>query len=185
MKIPALLVSILAAGSLAGCSGTAEDDSDLAACTRMAADGFRPIADRPADRFLGKVPADAARCRGGERALASRETPLVDWAEYHATGDATSKEEGREAITALGRHLGPNGRGVDGALIDLEYQRVELIKFNLYDNDTYFQYAAGRDAVPGSALKVWEEMRLTPSHPSFEAVGSASRRHGTSATRPG
>ena len=37
-----------------------------------------------------------------------------------------------------------NKRGVDGALMDLEYQRMELIKFNLFDNKTYEQYVTGR-----------------------------------------
>jgi hypothetical protein len=29
---------------------------------------------------------------------------------------------------------GPQLRGIAGALTDLEYQRMELIKFNLFDN---------------------------------------------------
>ena len=39
------------------------------------------------------------------------------------------------------RHLtNRNTRGIDGALMDLEYQRMELIKFNLFENKTYEQY---------------------------------------------
>ncbi len=43
-------------------------------------------------------------------------------------------------MTTLGEHLYPNGRGIDGALLDLEYQRIELIKFNLFDPKTYDEY---------------------------------------------
>jgi hypothetical protein len=117
------------------------------------------------------VPPDAARCRGGDDALGAGDTPWVDWAAYYATGDLSSKAEGPEAVTLLARHLKPNGRGIDGALIDLEYQRVELIKFNLFDNYTYSDYVEGRNGVPGRSLKVWDEMRLPPDHPSFAVVG--------------
>lgn len=87
-----------------------------------------------ADRFLGKVQKDTALCRGGERALKYVDTPWVDWSSYWATGDAKTLAQGHEAATPFGRHVLPNGRGVDGSLIDLEYQRIELIKFNLFDN---------------------------------------------------
>ncbi|MCK5663479.1 MAG: hypothetical protein KAI17_08325, partial [Thiotrichaceae bacterium] len=94
------------------------------ACVKMAAKGLRPIANQQSERFLGKVSKHTANCRGGDKALAYRDTIWVDWANYWGTGDASSKSEGREAITTLGKHLKPNGRGVDGALIDLEYQRM-------------------------------------------------------------
>ena len=69
-----------------------------------------------------------------------------------------------------------NGRGIDGALLDLEYQRIELIKFNLFDNSgTYEDYVRGRDGVAGRALKVWPAMRLPPGHPHYEAVGGDGR----------
>jgi hypothetical protein len=39
---------------------------------------------------------------------------------------------------------------VSGALLDLEYQRIELIKFNLFDNNgTYQTYVTGRAGVGG------------------------------------
>ncbi len=66
----------------------------------------------------------------------------------------------------------PAQRGVAGALLDLELQRVELIRFNLFDNSgSYPQFVEGRDGVSGSALKVWPEMRLTSSNPSYSDVG--------------
>ena len=72
------------------------------------------------------------------------------------------------------RLLRPDRRGIDGALIDLEYQRIELIRFNLFDNSgTYREYVRGRDGIPGPALRVWPEMRLPPEHPDFAAVGGA------------
>lgn len=151
---------------LAGC-GTSPK-RELAACVSMAADGFRPVAESRDQRFLGKVEADTARCRGGEEAVAYRNSPWVDWQHYWAAGDADSLS----SITHGGRHLGPNGRGIDGALLDLEYQRVELIKFNLFDNSgTYAAYVQGRDGVEGAALKVWPEMRLAVDDPHYEAVG--------------
>jgi len=48
---------------------------------------------------------------------------------------------------------GPAFRGVAGALIDLETQRVELIKFNLFENSgTWSSYVNGRDGVGGVLL---------------------------------
>ena len=72
------------------------------------------------------------------------ELPWIDWQNYWATGDASSRSG------SLTTHLSPNGRGVDGALLDLEYQRMELIKFNLFDNSgTFEDYVQGRDGVGG------------------------------------
>src|SRR5581483_9442967 len=69
-------------------------------------------------------------------------------------------------------HLAPGQRGIDGALLDLEYQRIELIKFNLFDNNgTYTDYVSGRNGVPGPALKVWKQMRLSKTHPNYKEVG--------------
>ena len=138
----------------------------------MAAAGFRRVADDRASRFLGKVEADTARCRGGDNAVRFHGSPYVDWANYWGAGDARSMSPGSEVI---GSHLGRNGRGIDGAVLDLEYQRIELIKFNLFDNDgTYKDYLSGRDGMAGSALKVWDAMRLPKGHPSYDAVGGAA-----------
>lgn len=95
----------------------------------------------------------------------------MDWQTYWATGDEATKAPGRDAVTGVGQHLQANGRGVDGALIDLEYQRVELIKFNLFDNQTYEDYVKGRDGFDGRVLKIWEEMRLPSDHPNYRDVG--------------
>ena len=85
------------------------------------------------------------------------------------------------------RHLlDRNTRGIDGALMDLEYQRMELIKFNLFDNRTYEQYVTGRkvgrEQIDGSVLKVWKEMRLEPG-PSQLSATCRSSPAATSAAR--
>lgn len=157
--------------SLAGCVSTTPQASldDTKSCTAMLAGGFRKVAEDRAERFNGKVGEDVARCRGGARAVAQRATPFVDWANYWATGDMASLLPG---TTGVGSHLGANGRGVDGALLDLEYQRMELIKFNLFDNaGSFADYALGRHGVPGTALKTWTSMRLGPDSPFYAAVG--------------
>ena len=95
----------------------------------------------------------------------------MDWGNYYAAGDVKSFAPGSSGI---GSHLSPNGRGIDGALLDLEYQRMELIRFNLFDNaGTYQDYVLGRNGVAGPAVKQWDAMRLPPSAPAYAAVGGA------------
>ena len=141
------------------------------ACEEMVAKGFLPIAAVRDQRFLGKVEEATAVCRGEDKAVWSLNTPWVDWANYRGAGDATSL-----AAKSVGP-LGPNAMGVNGALLDLEYQRIGLIKFNLFDNNgTYEQYVGGRDGVGGPALKVWKEMRLPQGHPNYQAVGGGGEQ---------
>lgn len=146
--------------------------TDLDDCVALLA-APRKIATSRDDRFLGKVAETTARCRGGANATAFRSLPWIDWANYWATGDDGTKSQG---VFAGVPHLGANGRGVDGALLDLEYQRIELIKFNLFDNaGTYEDFIRGRDVdgrkIAGPALKQWDSMRLPNSDPNFAAVG--------------
>ena len=126
---------------LADSPARAEDDLAIVrACTEILLLGLRPLAAERTDRFLGKVSEDHALCWGGDKAVAQRSTPWVDWSSYWAAGDLGSKSDRRE----IGSHiLDRNQRGIDGALIDLEYQRMELIRFNLFDNKTFEQYATG------------------------------------------
>jgi len=127
--------------------------ASLQACEEMAGGGLRPIAGSREERFLGKVQAPTAVCRGGNGAAQFRKAPWVDWANYWGTGDVSSKAP--DFVKPAG-HLGPTQRGVDGALLDLEYERIELIKFNLFDNNgTYKDYISGRNGVGGPALKTW------------------------------
>ncbi|HEX5759598.1 MAG TPA: peroxidase family protein [Thermoanaerobaculia bacterium] len=157
-----LIAALLCAGPARGA------DPDFAACLKLLRRGFRPVAGERDQRFLGKVQEMTARCRGGDRALSGRADPWVDWQRYWATADAASRFPGKERSGPLSH----DRRGVDGALLDLEYQRVELIKFNLFDNaGTYREYLTGRGAVDGPALKVWPELRLPAGHPRYAEVG--------------
>ena len=134
-------------------------------CEQTALSGFRPIASDRLHRFLGKISKETAVCRGDDQAALFLSTPWVDWQGYWGAGDAASKGQAGTDETA---------RGVTGALTDLEYQRMELIKFNLFDNSgTYQQYVEGRAGVPGPVLKVWPEMRLPSGHPHYNDVGGA------------
>jgi hypothetical protein len=143
----------------------------LRACAQSVLSGFRKVADTREQRFQGKVSSANALCRGGNQILQFRLTPWVDWTNYWGTGDMNSLP------TGFISNKGPAFRGVAGALLDLEFQRVELIKFNLFDNNgTYRDYVAGRAApgastIGGPALKTWPEMRLPKDHPAWQAVG--------------
>ena len=147
---------------------TEDDLAVVRACTNILLLGLRPLATERTDRFLGKVSEDHALCWGGEKAVAQRRTPWVDWSSYWAAGDLGSKSDRRE----IGAHiLDRNQRGIDGALINLEYQRMELIRFNLFDNKTFEQYATGGGrAADDSTLKTWQEMRLPADHPAFRQL---------------
>jgi heme peroxidase len=159
--IPVAILSSLAL-SLTGCS-----ESSLEGCVETLAGGPLPIATARDQRFQGKVRESTARCRGGEVALKFLNAPWVDWANYYATRDAASLDDLETR----------NRRGIGGALIDLEYARVELLKFNLFDNaGTYQQYLTGRPGIDGPTLKTWAEMRLPPTHPNFADVGGAGEQ---------
>ena len=143
-----------------------EEAAELNACLQSAAGGFLKIANTRDQRFEGKVTEPTARCRGGQKAIKYRYTPWVDWSNYWGTGDTSSLPVGFLSVS------GPKLRGVSGALLDLEYERIELIKFNLFDNSgTYQAYVMGRGGVGGPVLKTWPEMRLPASNPNYQAVG--------------
>jgi Animal haem peroxidase len=143
-------------------------------CVAYATGGFRAVAIDRDDRFLGKVSEDTARCRGAETAGPWRKTPWLDWPLYWAAGDDQSRASG---LTAKLGFLSPNRRGINGALLDLEYQRIELLKFNLFDNSgTYENYVRNQDGVTGTLAKVWKQFRLPENHPSYAAVGAAGEQ---------
>ena len=141
--------------------------TDVPSCVELMRRGFRPIADDRALRFQGKVQPFTGRCRGPERVQQAAARPWVDWANYWATGDDGSRSD----FSFIGK-LGRNGRGVDGALLDLEYQRIELIKFNLFDNYTYPEFVRRG----GRAQSRWAAMRLPPTNPSYATVGGAGEQ---------
>lgn len=166
--VTACVLVIPPAAAIAVSPSLREEVRSLRACRQMTTAGFRPIADDRKHRFLGKVQETTALCRGGDSALAYRNTPWVDWANYWGAGDSSS-----ESSSLTTGHLSRNGRGIDGALLDLEYQRMEMLKFNLFENNTYLDYVNGRDGVPGRSLKVWDAMRLQPGDPHYQDVGGA------------
>lgn len=150
-------------------SGKQEEAKALAACAQMVAEQLRvlKIPNERNGRFEGKVGQETALCRGGEIALQFRGTPWVDWGNYWGTGDLTSLPTGFVSAQI------PAQRGVAGALVDLELQRVALIKFNLFDNGgTYEEFMNGLNGVHGPAIKVWSEMRLDPANPFYKDVGA-------------
>jgi heme peroxidase len=145
--------------------------SEIGSCIDYALGGFREIKADRKDRFLGKVNQDTAHCRGGASAVAWSKTPWVDWQKYRAAGDAESTARGVRGKLGF---FSPNQRGINGAILDLEYQRVELLKYNLFDNSgTYEQYIRGRNGADGRSLKIWDQMRLPKDHPYYKDAGGA------------
>ena len=154
------------AGATASRSPKREEAAELKACAKSVLEGFRKIADTRDMRFEGKVSEATDICRGGQKTLQFRLTPWVDWSQYWGTGDTSSLPKGFLSTK------GPAFRGVTGALLDLEYQRIELIKFNLFDNNaTYKTYVTGQGGTGGPAVKIWPEMRLPKTNPNYQAVG--------------
>jgi hypothetical protein len=169
---------------MAGCATM--DPREAVDCVTYGIEGLRPIADGRVDRFIGKVDKDTARCRGGNKAVDRRKLLWVDWQNYWVAGDATTLSP---LWTDWFGHIFPNGRGIDGALLDLTYQRMEMLKFNLLDNSgTYEEYVKGRwendQWIPGPVLKVWPQMRLPRGYRDdekevpnpYEAVGAAGQQ---------
>jgi hypothetical protein len=136
-------------------------------CQRMVFDDYLSVSYDRERRFLGKVREDRALCRGGDRASDYLDVPWADWANYWGTEDASSRGPDKTAW----RIVSPTDRGITGALMDLEFQRIGLIKFNLFDNYTYRHYVQGNEDGPGSTIHVWDEMRLPPKHANFDDVG--------------
>src|SRR5258708_30130781 len=150
------------------------DEASLRGCAAMITGGLLPIATERSGRLEAKVAEATALCRGGLAAVQRMNLPWVDWGNYFGAGDASSLAPG--IVTSSGP-LAPAARGVRGALLDLEYQRVELITFNLFDNNgTYRDYVAGRNGVPGPVIKRWESMRLPKDHPNYLEAGSEARQ---------
>src|SRR5271167_3922385 len=129
-RIPLLLlcgISLLSLASAAAQGGDTpspkkQEAAEVKACAEMAFTGFRPIADTRAQRFQGKVTELTALCRGGTNAVKFRMTPWIDFTNYWGAGDLSSLPKGYLSMSAA------QLRGVSGALLDLEYQRIELIK---------------------------------------------------------
>ena len=168
-----VLFALAIAAVLLGAYSIARD-SRAGSCLAYALGGWRAVAMDRSERFLGKVSEHTARCRGGEKAVAWRKTPWLDWPQYFSAGGAPSRYSG---LTDMLEFLSPNDRGINGALLDLEYQRIELLKFNLFDNSgTYESYVRGESAGAGGVAKSWPQLRLPKEHPWFAAAGGDGRQ---------
>jgi hypothetical protein len=159
---------------LGGCAGQSPFGTFVDStkdCAEMLLQGdVQRVAKTREERFSGKVSDTTARCLGGKKAESLRAGPWQDWPNYWAAGDATSRAPAR--FLANAKVIGPNAHGINGTLYELELQRIELIKFNLFDNNkTYEAYVTGRDDEAGPVLNTWPEMRLPQSHPDFTSVG--------------
>ena len=160
-----IVTGLCVLGACAGQVRSASSSDSTKDCAEMLLQrDIQTVAKTREQRFLGKVPDTTARCLGGKHAESLREGPWLDWPNYWAAGDATSRAPAR--LLANAKVIGPNAHGINGALYELELQRIELIKFNLFDNNkTYEAYVTGRDGEAGPVLNTWPEMRL-PAEPS-------------------
>jgi hypothetical protein len=148
--------------------------TQLGSCIAYALGGLREVAQERSARFLGKVHEDSARCRGGEPAVAWRNTPWIDWQRYSAAAGAESRTPGLAGKLGF---FSPDSRGINGALLDLEYQRLELLKFNLFDNSGTFEtYMRDSHSPSGHITKSWPELRLPKDHPLYAKVGGDGRQ---------
>src|SRR5215831_7011827 len=88
-EVWAMLVGMLLL--LGGC--VSSPTTDLGSCTTYVLGGFRRVAEERTERFLGKVQQDTARCRGGDKAVAWRHTPWLDWQSYWRCPESSSEFE--------------------------------------------------------------------------------------------
>jgi hypothetical protein len=147
--------------------------SEMACVSTVIFQDIQGVAQTRTERFLGKVPETRARCLGGQYAVDHRKGPWLDWPNYWAARDQFSRVPLR--LLSDAKLIGPNAHGINAALYELELQRIELIKFNLFDNNkTYEAYVKGRGEDPGPILQRWPEMRLPSAHPKFQDVGGAA-----------
>src|SRR5918993_4312989 len=68
--------------------------TQVGSCIAYAFGGLREVAQERSARFLGKVYEDSARCRGGESAVAWRDTPWIDWQGYSAAAGPENRTPG-------------------------------------------------------------------------------------------
>jgi hypothetical protein len=164
-----VLFALVVAAALLGAYPSVRN-SRVGSCIVYAFGGLRAVATDRSARFLGKVSEDTARCRGGEKAVAWRKTPWIDWAQYFSAGGEESRFYG---LTNKLDIFSPNSRGINGALLDLEYQRIELLKFNLFDNSgTYEQYFRAEKSPSDQLASTWPQLRLPQEHPLFAVVAA-------------
>lgn len=161
-------IAIALAGLLlvGGCDAL---ESEISCLTVLIQGDIQRVAKTREQRFLGKIPERRAHCLGGDHAIAVlSQSPWLDWPNFWAAGDSSSLSPSTLLASTF---LGPNERGINSALYELELQRIELIKFNLFDNSgTYQAYVTGRNGRAGPVLQTWPEMQLPPTHPYYKDV---------------
>jgi len=100
-----------------------------------------------------------------------RLTPWVDWTNYWAPATWPP------CLPASSLPRAPSFAESPAHSSILEFERVELVKFNLFDNSgTYQDFINGRGGVGGQALKTWPQMRLPATDPNYTAVGGAGEQ---------
>lgn len=144
-------------------------ESEISCLTVLIQGDIQRVAKTREQRFLGKIPERRAHCLGGDHAIGVlSQSPWLDWPNFWAAGDSSSLSPSTLLASTF---FGPNERGINSALYELELQRIELIKFNLFDNSgTYQTYITGRDGRAGPVLQTWPEMQLPPAHPNYKDV---------------
>ena len=138
-------------GAVLVLGGCATQHESLESCVEVAERGLRPVAEDRSQRFLGKVREDTARCRGGERAVEARKLPWVDWQNYWATGDASSRSG--SLTTHLSRQRpGRRRRAARPRVPAHGADQVQPVRQQRHVSRTT---CAGATASGGPALKVW------------------------------
>ncbi len=130
-------------------------------CGYILTDGPRPIAQNREQRYLAKVSEKPAKCRGGNRVQAYSQTPWVDWTHYWGAAGQQSLSDVKMWFLSL---LSPDERGINGAIIDLEYQRVELLKFNLFNSMPLASH------IDGKVVKRWDYFNLSEQDPRYHKI---------------
>ena len=148
--------------ALTSCSNSPRD---VVAC---GATGYRRPARRR-DRAHGSVPRKGTRGDGAlpRRWEGGRAKPFAMGRLAELLGHG--RRDDAEALDPRLLAVCSDKRGIRGALIDLEYQRIELIRFNLFDNSgTYQAYVTTATAQRGRRGPRW----VCPSaEPNYAAVG--------------
>ena len=122
--------------------------------------------------------ASSARSVPTPHAVEAASAPSTRALRRTSTGRRIGVRPARAASPAtqtLARPAPRSQSGLRGALADLEYQRIELIRFNLFDNSgTYRQFVEGRDGVGG--LEGLGRDAASADDPEYDAVGGAGNQ---------
>jgi hypothetical protein len=137
-------------------------------CGKMVGDGFRRVAGEPTDAFSAR-----SRRRRHRVGAAMRHAIPLDavgrLGQLRARRCVEQELEGRPPFQG---HRPRHRRRAPRP----QYQRLELIKFNLLDNSgTYPGYVRGWQT--GHIPNVWNEMRLPKGDPHYAAVGGDGEQH--------